>query len=392
VLPKVLETLVARTLALVDAEPELQAWLRKVDEPFTQSEEGLASVLPSGKHARQHASILAHLRRSILNGRAPGASGECFVEMGCGKAGLSLHVLEESIQRGLKPSRKRVRTACPTATASDEHADKVSSDAVSRRAPLSLPSHILVDRMTFRSTAKADSRMRGATFAAAERAGAVIGGGVRRVVADIADLSLAALREEAIRASEEGPGATKADSLGASRCSAAAKGSPPLVIISKHLCGPATDLSLRLLAAEHEGVSLAVGTCCHHLLELGCCVNADFFADAGLGTADVAILAKASSWATLKTATDDDLERGCSPGGLEGASTASCVEQPLPLSAAADAIGMPRAERRRFGRACKLLFDWSRALWLRKKGFRHVQLVRYVPYSVSLESTLLLAW
>ena len=58
-------------------------------------------------------------------------------------------------------------------------------------------------------------------------------------------------------------------------------------------------------------------------------MNADFFADAGLGTADVAILAKASSWATLKTATDDDLERGCGPGGLEGASTASCVEQPL---------------------------------------------------------------
>jgi hypothetical protein len=73
--------------------------------------------------------------------------------------------------------------------------------------------------------------------------------------------------------------------------------------------------------------------------------------------------------------------RRCAPAG----------EEQETLSAAADRLQLSRGQRRQFGQQCKLVFDWSRALWLRQHGWSGVEMVRYVPYSVSLESMLIFA-
>ncbi|KAF0697927.1 Aste57867_11424 [Aphanomyces stellatus] len=149
----------------------------------------------------------------------------------------------------------------------------------------------------------------------------------------------------------------------------------PVVCLSKHLCGVATDLSLRALAntlppvaadtMSPHLVGLAIALCCHH----ACCwddyVNQAFFLEMGFTRADFALMVPLSGWATCGMGTEGD--------------------------AVETVLGWSRAARTALGRQCKRLMDMGRVLYLRHLGL-HAELVHYCDQAESLENCLLLAW
>uniref|UniRef100_K3WRJ6 tRNA:m(4)X modification enzyme TRM13 n=1 Tax=Globisporangium ultimum (strain ATCC 200006 / CBS 805.95 / DAOM BR144) TaxID=431595 RepID=K3WRJ6_GLOUD len=164
----------------------------------------------------------------------------------------------------------------------------------------------------------------------------------------------------------------------------------PVVCMSKHLCGVATDLSLRAItqtlsrssngneqsqAVETESASkpsvsplfqgLAVALCCHHVCTWEDYVNPAFILEQGFKEAEFALLTSMSSWATCGM-------------GLEG----DVVEYTL---------GISKPDRAILGRRCKRILDAGRAAYL--ENFQlHTQLVHYCEEGDSIENCLLLAW
>merc|ERR1712110_591298 len=61
---------------------------------------------------------------------------------------------------------------------------------------------------------------------------------------------------------------------------------PPSKVLAcaKHLCGGATDATLRTLQGQRNGarVSVCVATCCHHRCDAGSYVNLNFLTDLGV--------------------------------------------------------------------------------------------------------------
>ena len=89
-----------------------------------------------------------------------------------------------------------------------------------------------------------------------------------------------------------------------------------LVGMSKHLCGVATDLSLRAIVntlPPVDGVvmsphfqGLAIALCCHHVCTWQDYVNADFFLQQGFRAAEFALVTSMSSWATCGMGLEGD--------------------------------------------------------------------------------------
>ena len=158
------------------------------------------------------------------------------------------------------------------------------------------------------------------------------------------------------------------------------------VAVSKHLCGVATDLTLRCLhnasgaggagggggAAPPDAAApqaepprpvqvggIAIALCCHHCMNWTDFVGRDFFAQAGLDAQAFEAIRTATSW---------------------------CTE-----SAGAKA-GLSAEERALCGRRCKRLLDAGRLWWLREVAGMAAELVEYCEPQTSLENALLLAW
>ena len=153
--------------------------------------------------------------------------------------------------------------------------------------------------------------------------------------------------------------------------------------VSKHLCGVATDLTLRCLhnasgaggggGAAPPGAAapqaepprpvqvggIAIALCCHHCMNWTDFVGRDFFAQAGLDAQAFEAIRTATSW---------------------------CTE-----SAGAKA-GLSAEERALCGRRCKRLLDAGRLWWLREVAGMAAELVEYCEPQTSLENALLLAW
>ncbi|OQR96828.1 tRNA guanosine-2'-O-methyltransferase [Thraustotheca clavata] len=149
----------------------------------------------------------------------------------------------------------------------------------------------------------------------------------------------------------------------------------PLVCLSKHLCGVATDLSLRALATtlppnEDKKMSphlkgFAIALCCHHACNWDDYINPDYFLKMGFTAVEFKLLISLSGWATCGMATEGD--------------------------AVETVLGWGREKRTTLGRICKRLIDMGRVHYLRDRGM-HAELVHYCEQSESLENCLLLAW
>ncbi|EQC30576.1 hypothetical protein SDRG_11634 [Saprolegnia diclina VS20] len=148
----------------------------------------------------------------------------------------------------------------------------------------------------------------------------------------------------------------------------------PLVCLSKHLCGVATDLSLRALATTLPPVQanamspdlhgLAIALCCHHACSWDDYVNPTYLKELGFSAADFKVLVSLSGWATCGMGTEGD--------------------------AVETVLGWSREKRTALGRKSKRVIDMGRVLYLRAHGM-HAELVHYCEQTESLENCLLLA-
>lgn len=144
----------------------------------------------------------------------------------------------------------------------------------------------------------------------------------------------------------------------------------PLCSFSKHLCGAATDLTIRCLE-QHQTVpngtdSLLIALCCHHRCTWRSYVGRVFFEDVlGLTREDFDMMVRMSSWAT---------------SGDPAHSAPSDVAN----------NELTHEEKKKWGWRCKRILDIGRVEYLKSLGYT-AQFRYYVQPEVSLENILLVA-
>ncbi|KAF9921095.1 tRNA:m(4)X modification enzyme TRM13 [Linnemannia zychae] len=317
------------------------------------------------KHAHQQASLLGHMKR--LNMLDDPTS--CYVEFGAGRGELSNYL-------------------------------KIAVDDQGTAA------FVLVDRTPPRN--KFDSAILGLKE---------IKSLVKRHTIDIKDLELAKVpevRRDVTATQREIP--TKAlstenkDTLEGER---AAEGKEvraedpeyvekkPVVAISKHLCGGATDITLKCLTnyqkseAEHSNLSspvkgILIALCCHQLCHYYMYPNQEYLKEIGITPEEFVYLTRMSSWAvcvnqTKTDSADDSKEKESGGGDDEHAITAD-----KELDQLGSNIALDFQAREMLGRQCKRLLDVGRMRYLNENGF-DAELVYYVDKETSLENLALMA-
>ncbi|KAM9831817.1 tRNA:m(4)X modification enzyme TRM13 homolog [Neosynchiropus ocellatus] len=297
------------------------------------------------KHLKQQSSLLAHMDALGLLGR-----GRCFVEFGAGKGKLS-HWIHEALKTSM---------ACPELKTHDlpKTSDEPKSDDRLQ--------FLLVERSSTRFKVDGKHQETGVQF--------------ERLQVDIQhlDLSKVPLLSQQL----------------------------PLVGVGKHLCGAATDLSLRCLLdtpglteeppskrqktsgqcdlagggteSSRPGpvLGMAVALCCHHRCEWRHYVGQRFFQQRGLGAEEFEAFSRMSSWATCGLRVKD---------GMRDEDEHEPAEE-------TDAVNgfLSAGERHQVGRLCKLLIDGGRLHFLQSRGFSG-KLTRYISSDVTLENVMLTA-
>jgi len=157
-----------------------------------------------------------------------------------------------------------------------------------------------------------------------------------------------------------------------------------LVAYGKHLCGAASDLSLRCIAswvsgsksAQFCGISIAV--CCFHRCEWRSYVGKQWLRSFGFTKEDFAVLRTLPSW-NVSGLPDADAE--------EAAAAAAALKEADSI-AGAETLSAP--ERRRIGMMARHVLVAGRVQFLKKLGFE-ARVVTYCPEDISPENLLLLA-
>ncbi|WOL15556.1 hypothetical protein Cni_G24337 [Canna indica] len=163
--------------------------------------------------------------------------------------------------------------------------------------------------------------------------------------------------------------------------------------IGKHLCGPATDLTISCCLngykqnEETHLQGLALATCCHHLCQWKYYTNTKFLLSLGITKEEFHAMTWFSSWAV-----DADHTSELSDMPYQSTSLSS-IDKELNFegSDVNDVIQrMPTLDRALMGFMCKEIIDVGRLLLLRDHGIE-AQLVKYVPPNISPENNLLVA-
>lgn len=146
--------------------------------------------------------------------------------------------------------------------------------------------------------------------------------------------------------------------------------SNPVVGVSKHLCGCATDLSLRCIVNSITNITFAgalIALCCHHRCNWSDYVGKDFFKEHSLTPRDFSVITLMTSWAVCCFRNDGKDEN----------------DDQGPLHFVSD------VEKEEVGILCKRLIDAGRVDHLSKLGF-DVKLIEYTSKAVTLENIALL--
>uniref|UniRef100_A0A7C9CH15 tRNA:m(4)X modification enzyme TRM13 n=1 Tax=Opuntia streptacantha TaxID=393608 RepID=A0A7C9CH15_OPUST len=175
----------------------------------------------------------------------------------------------------------------------------------------------------------------------------------------------------------------------------------PYLAIGKHLCGPATDLTLRCCLAEHDDQDygtertvrqhlrgIAVATCCHHLSQWKHYPSKRYLLNLGITKDEFHALTWFTSWAV-------DADHGSE------LSDDSYSQSSVPLSDTNENGGdvegaegiirnMKAVDRAAVGFMCKDIIDMGRFMWIKEQGLE-AKLVKYVPSNISPENRLLIA-
>ncbi|XP_002515211.2 tRNA:m(4)X modification enzyme TRM13 [Ricinus communis] len=173
----------------------------------------------------------------------------------------------------------------------------------------------------------------------------------------------------------------------------------PYLAIGKHLCGPATDLTLRCCfskqSSEHNMGhcsdndflrGLAIATCCHHLCQWKHYINKNLIADLGITKEEFHAITWFTSWAV-------DADHG-SDLSIDGRFHLQSMEEEQcggDADGVEDAVrNMKAVQRAILGFMCKQIIDMGRMIWAKECGL-DAKLVKYVPSVVSPENHLLIA-
>ncbi|XP_077219311.1 methyltransferase isoform X2 [Tasmannia lanceolata] len=175
----------------------------------------------------------------------------------------------------------------------------------------------------------------------------------------------------------------------------------PYLAIGKHLCGPATDLTLRCCLPEQysqskvSGLSIncnlkgiALATCCHHLCQWKHYINKRFLSSLAITKEEFHAITWFTSWAVdadhgsnLSESVDWGLHL-CDIKVNESGVGVNRVEEIV--------RNMKAVDRAVLGFVCKEIIDVGRLMWLKDYGLE-AQLVKYVPSNISPENHLMLA-
>ncbi|CAI0469794.1 unnamed protein product [Linum tenue] len=173
--------------------------------------------------------------------------------------------------------------------------------------------------------------------------------------------------------------------------------------IGKHLCGPATDLTLRCCVPERVSKStsecggektylegFAIATCCHHLCQWKHYINKEFMLGLGISKEEFNAITWFTSWAV-----DGDHGAEVSDSGLHlQLRLGREKDEQSGTGAAAGVEGVVRSmqavERAALGFMCKQIIDKGRMAWGSRNGLE-ARLVKYVAPTISPENHLLMA-
>lgn len=169
---------------------------------------------------------------------------------------------------------------------------------------------------------------------------------------------------------------------------------PPLdvVIISKHLCGGATDLALRS-ASDAQRISgqiraIVIALCCHHRLMWNEYVGKEFFRRVHLTPKDFSLIRSLTSWCT-----SDNLYRPPQDGKrstIDGISLQNLSATPIDRSIYSKQRLFSVDEQEKIGLKSKRILDWGRIEYLKSNRF-DAHLKVYASKNITLENIALVA-
>jgi len=178
-----------------------------------------------------------------------------------------------------------------------------------------------------------------------------------------------------------------------------------VVGISKHLCGAATDLTIRCLTqtlenSASEMVGMLIALCCHHRCEWSPYVGKEFLTEQGFTEEDFPLLTSITSWCTCgsgkprEARNPSELEQR-SPS-IEHASVPPEEDAVSPDESSSSSIRdryarlqLDQATREEIGRQCKRVLDYGRLRYLQDVCDMDVKLKYYVGSFISLENALI---
>lgn len=175
------------------------------------------------------------------------------------------------------------------------------------------------------------------------------------------------------------------------------------IAIGKHLCGPATDMTLRCCIRQHtdenEAVQsqascylrgLAIATCCHHLCQWKSYISKKYISDMGFTKEDFHAISWFTSWAV-------DADHGSDFPVVDLSAQLEIMTEKKEflldskLCRVEDIIkSMQPIDRAVLGYMCKDIIDAGRLMWVKAQGLKS-DLVKYVPITISPENRVLIA-
>ncbi|ORX41990.1 DUF715-domain-containing protein [Piromyces finnis] len=174
-----------------------------------------------------------------------------------------------------------------------------------------------------------------------------------------------------------------------------------LVGVSKHLCGCATDLTLKCLVNYTDAVPNSVKTvfialCCHQICKYGMYCNPEYLTHYGFDQEDFEKICVLTTWAICgKREAKSDNKEGEEDEEEDDEEEAKDELKKSELEDGENPdephwSGMTFEERTAFGRKCKRFLDMGRVHYLKNHGYKDVKLVHYVTQKYSLENCALI--
>jgi tRNA:m4X modification enzyme len=184
-----------------------------------------------------------------------------------------------------------------------------------------------------------------------------------------------------------------------------------LAFVGKHVCGVATDLSLRAVAAflrerasstssPLPAVGVGIACCCYHVCRWDDYVGKEVWEEEfGWGRAQFEVVQRCACWVSSSYGELNRQEEGRREGEEEvvvvaAAGVMEAPEHDVPEEAEGGGYGrgLSVEEKLAMGRVCKRLIDYGRLEYLRRACGLEGEIVAYCEPSVSPENTCILAW